>query len=93
MNSPIGNQGDVLSDLSGDWFDEHAFHNHFRVTGLTGTQMILDDVRIPIRDPSTGNPYRPTTFARNLRRFLRSIDFVAETDVQGGIIYTTILSE
>ena len=91
MSSEIGPDDDYLSDVLEVWFEDNAHKNNFRIKGVTDTNMILDDVRIPLKDAKTGRNYRPTRFASSLRKFIRDdLRLDCKTDVQGATIFVTI---
>ncbi len=81
--------GRLFSDHLEDWFTENAFGSYFHIQGVTATKMILDEVRIPVKEES-GRNYRVTKFAAKLRSFLKKQGLDVTRDVVGSKIYITI---
>ena len=91
MYTEINDDGDYLSDVLEDWFAENAYKNNFRIKGVSETNMLLDDVRIPLKEPGTDRNYRPTQFARAIRRYaIGTLSIDCTTDMQGGTILVTL---
>ena len=90
MDTEVGDDFFILSDLLEEWFENNAYKGYFHIQGITGTKMILDDVRIPLKDRS-GNNYRPTKFASQLYRFIRKdLELGCTRTVNGTSIYLTL---
>lgn len=90
MSSEVGSQGLQLSDEIELWMEEHAYKNNYHIQGTTNRQMIFDDVRIPLKDPTTGNNYNPNKFALDIFKFMRSLGIQIQRDIKGSTIYITI---
>ena len=90
MSSEIGSQGLQLSDELELWMEEHAYKNNYHIQGTTDRQMIFDDVRIPLKDPATGNNYNTNKFALEIFKFMRSLGLKITRDIKGNTIYITI---
>lgn len=90
MSSEVGSQGLQLSDELEMWMEEHAFKNNYHIQGTTDRQMIFDDVRIPLKDPGTGNNYNPNKFALEIFKFMRGLGVQIQRDIKGNTIYITI---
>ncbi len=90
MSSEIGAQGLQLSDELEMWMEEHAYKNYYHIQGTTDRQMIFDDVRIPLKDPNTGNNYTSNKFALEIFKFMRSLGVQIQRDIKGNTIYITI---
>ena len=90
MSSEAGTQGLQLSDELEMWMEEHAYKNNYHIQGTTDRQMIFDDVRIPLKDPNTGNNYNPNKFALEIFKFMRSLGVQIQRDIKGNTIYITI---
>ncbi|MCR4966049.1 MAG: DUF6175 family protein [Bacteroidales bacterium] len=90
MSSEVGNQGLLLSDEIELWMEEHAFKNNYHIQGTTDNQMIFDDVRIPLKDPTTGNNYNTNKFALEIFKFMRSLGLTIGRDIKGSTIYITV---
>lgn len=70
MNSEIGDEGFTLADLIEIWLEENAFQGNFHIQGTSATKMIVDDVRIPLKD-SKGNNFTVAAFGREFLKFAR----------------------
>lgn len=90
MSSEVGSQGLQLSDELEIWMEEHAYKNNYHIQGTTDRQMIFDDVRIPMKDPTSGNNYNPNKFALEIFKFMRSLGIQIQRDIKGNTIYITI---
>ena len=90
MSSEVGTQGLLLSDELELWMEEHAYKNNYHIQGTSDNQMIFDDVRIPLKDPATGNNYNPNKFALEIFKFLRTLGLQISRDIKGNTIYITI---
>ncbi len=90
MSSEIGSQGLQLSDELELWMEEHAYKNNYHIQGTTDRQMIFDDVRIPLKDPATGNNYNTNKFALEIFKFMRSLGLKIARNIKGNTIYVTI---
>ncbi len=90
MSSEVGTQGLQLSDELELWMEEHAYKNNYHIQGTTDRQMIFDDVRIPLKDPATGNNYNTNKFALEIFKFMRSLGLKIARDIKGNTIYITI---
>ncbi|MBL4662227.1 MAG: hypothetical protein JKY22_01375 [Flavobacteriaceae bacterium] len=83
MDSEIGSDGDLISDLMEDRLDENAYKNNFHIQGISESEMIIDDFRIPIKD-NNGNNYRASKVARSLRKYIKNIlGLAVKTDMEG----------
>jgi len=89
MDMDFGDDGDLFSDAMEIWFEENAYKGYYHLQGVTATKMILDDVRIPLRD-AKGRNFRPTKFAAKLRKYLVAQELDVTRDVQGSKIFITI---
>lgn len=91
MYTEVGDYGDLLADALEDWFDEHAYKNNYRIAGSGDTNLLVDNFRIPLREPGTDRNYRPRTLGRELRRYVvRDLGIDARMDTQGATVFLTI---
>lgn len=90
LSSEVGNQGLALSDELELWMEEHAFQNNYHIQGTTDKLMIFDDVRIPLKDPSTGRNYNINRFALELFKFARTLGLNVQRNINGNTLYFTI---
>jgi hypothetical protein len=89
MSSEIGSDGLPLSDQVESWIGKNAFKNNYHIQGTTDYKMIFDDVKIPLKDQSTGTNYNPNKFALELFKFLKGLGLQPKKDVNGNTIYFT----
>ncbi len=89
MDSEMGDEEELLSDIIERWIEANAYKNYYHLQGVTATKMMLDDVRIPLKD-NNGRNYRASRFAGKLRNFLKKLGFDVTRDVQGTKIFITI---
>jgi len=86
LDSEVGPDNDLLSFVIEDWFAENAWYGDYSVSGVTSLRMVLDAVKIPLRDPETCRNYNPTQFAREFIRYLRTLDVRASPTISRGLI-------
>lgn len=89
MNSEIGDEGFTLADLIEMWLEENAFQGNFHVQGTTATKMIVDDVRIPLKD-SKGNNFTVAAFGREFVKFARKYGLKITRNVVHNSLIITI---
>ena len=65
-----------------DWMDDNSFKNNFHIQGISESEMIIDDYRIPLKD-SNGRNYRASKVARALRKYIKSLGLNVKTDMEG----------
>lgn len=90
MSSEIGSDGLPLSDQIEAWMEKAAYKNNYHIQGTTDLRMILDDVKIPLKDQATGNNYNPNKFALEIFKFLKGLGLQPSKDVKSSTIYITI---
>ena len=90
MSSEIGTEGLPLSDQLEEWMSKNAYKNNYHIQGTTDLKMIFDDVRIPLKDQSTGQNYNSNRFALELFKYLKSISLDPKKDIKGNTIYITL---
>jgi hypothetical protein len=66
-------KGLPLSDLIEVWMEENAYKNNYHIQGTEDFSMIFDDIRIPLKDQSTGKNYNPNKFALSFFNYLQSV--------------------
>lgn len=90
----VGEDGDFLRDVIDDWIDENAYKGNYHSQGVSGLELIYDEVRIPLRD-DRGRNLTTNKYAREVRKFCRKIKdpdgnrLDAVDAVRGGTIYIT----
>ena len=88
--SEVGTSGDELRDLLEDWMEQNAYKNYYHIQGTTAKKMIFDEVRIPLKDPATGNNYNINKFARAFANFFKNNGMTIERDLNGSTLYITV---
>lgn len=86
----IGNEGLTLADVMEQWMEDNAFKNNYHIQGTTDLRMLFDDVRIPLKDPTTGRNYNPNRFALQFSQYLRKLGIIVGRDIKGNTIYITV---
>jgi hypothetical protein len=79
-----------LSDAVEEWFGKNAYKNNYHIQGTTSKRMILDDVKIPLKDSESGANYNPNKFALAIYKYFRDLKLETTKDIKGGTIYITI---
>lgn len=89
MNSEIGDEGFTLADLIEMWLEENAFQGNFHIQGTTSTKMIVDDVRIPLKDLK-GNNFTVAAFGREFVKFARKYGLKITRNVVNNSLLITV---
>ncbi len=89
MNSEIGDEMLTLADLIEIWLEENAFQGYFHIQGTTASKMIVDDVRIPIKD-SKGNNFTVAAFGREFAKFARKYGLKITRNIVNNSLIITI---
>lgn len=71
MDSEIGTDGDLISDLIEDWLDDNSYKNYYHIMVSSESKIIIDDFRIPLRDEK-GRNYKASKVLRKLRKFAKN---------------------
>lgn len=90
FSSEIGTQGLALSDEIELWMEKAAYKNNYHIQGTTDRAMIFDDVRIPLKDPATGNNYNINKFSLELFKFMRKLGLQVQRQIKGNTLYINI---
>ena len=90
MSSEIGTSGLPLSDQLEEWMSKNAYKNNYHIQGTTELKMIFDDVRIPLKDQSTGQNYNSNRFALELFKYLKTLSLEPKKDIKGNTIFITL---
>jgi len=97
--SPDANATNNLESMVGDlpmsdwlevWMSENAFKNNYHIQGTTATKMVFDDVRIPLKDPTSGANYNVNKFALKLFLDLKSKGITISKDIKGNTVLITL---
>lgn len=89
MNSEIGDEMLTIADLIEIWLEENAYQGNFHVQGTTATKMIVDDVRIPLKD-SKGNNFTVAAFGREFVKFARKYGLKITRNIVNNSLIITI---
>ncbi|MBQ0103943.1 MAG: hypothetical protein KBS99_07220 [Prevotellaceae bacterium] len=88
--SEVGESGDELRDVLEEWMEQNSFKNYYHIQGTTAKKMVFDDVRIPLKDPATGNNYNINKFSRSLANFFKGLGMSVDRDLNGGTLYIKV---
>lgn len=61
-----------LVDLLEDWVADHAYKNNYHIQGSSEFEMIVDEIRIPLKDEN-GRNYNINQFDREVRQLFRKL--------------------
>lgn len=89
MSSEVAPENLPLSDQIEMWMEKNAYKNNYHIQGTTDKRMILDDVKIPLKD-TNGKNYNPNKFALEIFKFFKSLNMQTDKDIKGNTIYITI---
>ena len=70
--------------------EQNSYKNYYHIQGTTAKKMIFDDVRIPLKDPDTGNNYNINKFSRSLSNFFKGLGMSVDRDMNGGTLYIKV---
>lgn len=86
----VGEDGFELRDLLELWMEENAYKNYYHILGTTDKKMIFDEVRIPLKDPTTGRNYNINKFSMSLAKFFKDNGMQVDRNLNGGTLYITV---
>ena len=89
METEVGTDKLPLSDALEEWFGKNAVKNVYHIQGTTKLKMILDDVRIPLKD-ANGNNFSSNKYALNLFKYLQGLQLTPAKQIKGNTIYITL---
>ena len=90
MASEIGDDGLTLADHIELWLGDNAYQGNYHIQGTTATRMIVDDLRIPIKDKN-GSNYNINRCGLEFLKFARSIGLKISRDISNNSLTVTIL--
>lgn len=90
MYSEVGTAGNALADEIESWLAENAFQGYYHIQGVSDKGMIVDEVKIPIRDIETGANYTPSRFASQFIKFLKQLNLTATRTTRNQTLLFTI---
>jgi hypothetical protein len=68
----VGTDGDLLSEVIMEWMKLNAYKNYAKKKHSLALEIVYSDVRIPLKDQTTGLNFEIEEFGKLLRKFLRS---------------------
>ena len=86
----VGEDGFQLRDVLELWMEENAYKNYYHIQGTTDKKMIFDEVRIPLKDPTTGRNYNINKFSMSLASFFKKHGMSVDRNLNGGTLYITV---
>ena len=86
----LGEDGFELRDLLELWMEENAYKNYYHIQGTTDKKMVFDEVRIPLKDPTTGRNYNINKFSMSLASFFKKYGMQVDRNMNGGTLYITV---
>ena len=89
-STELGEDGFELRDLLELWMEENAYKNYYHIQGTTDKKMIFDEVRIPLKDPTTGRNYNINKFSMSLAKFFKDNGMQVDRNMNGGTLYITV---
>lgn len=89
-SSEIGEDGFELKDVLELWMEENAYKNYYHIQGTTEKKMIFDEVRIPLKDPTTGRNYNINKFSMSMALFFKKYGMQVDRNLNGGTLYITV---
>ncbi len=98
MDSEIGQDGRILSEVLQDWIADNAYKNNYSNPRSTAKTFLVDEVRIPLRDEKTNRNFMPSQFGRQIRIFCNTLKLRespdralrATVDARGGTLLITL---
>lgn len=89
MSSEIGDEGLTLADHIELWLGDNAFQGNYHIQGTTATQMLVDDIRIPLKS-SNGANYNINKFGLEFLKFTRSLGLKISRDISNNSLIVTV---
>ncbi len=90
MGTEVGVDGYALSDAIEIWLADNAYNGYYHIQGVSETNLVVDEVKIPIRDQRSGANYTTTRFGAEVGKFLRSMNLAFKRTVVNQKITFTI---
>lgn len=79
-----------ISELIEEWFAKNAYKNDYNVAFATDVKMLIDPVKIPLRDQSNQTNYNATKFSREFEKYLQSLGLKTNRVVNRNQVFITI---
>lgn len=89
MSSEIGDEGLTLADHVEMWLGDNAYKGNYHIQGTTATQMLVDDLRIPLKD-NNGNNYNINKFGLEFLKFSRKLGLKIKRDISNNSLIVTV---
>lgn len=90
LESEVGENGLLLQDEIELWLSDKAYNGDYHVQGVTSTKMIIDDMKLPPMDETTGKQYTLSRLSIDFLKFFRKIGVPISRSSKGNTLYITI---
>ncbi len=90
FDKEVGSDGDLLSEAIMDWMSKNAYKNYAKKRSSTPLEVVYNEVRLPLKDQTTGDNYDIEMFGRLIRKFLKSLEVEATLTYPPGQIMVTL---
>ncbi len=91
MSSEIASKDNQeLSEVIEEWMEKAAYKNQYGSPIVTDKTMILNEVRLPLKNSETKKNYNTSKFATEITNFLKSIGLTCKKDLKTGGIFIQI---
>ncbi len=90
MDAEVGTDKNMLSDVIEDWLEKNAYKGYYHMQGVTASKMIVDDIRVPLKDEGNVGNFRVSKFVSEFRKYLKSLGIETTRDIQGSKIFIAI---
>ena len=90
LESEVGTQGLQLQDEIELWIEERAYNGDYHVQGKTKTKMIIDDIKLPPVDETTGKSYTISRLSIDILKMFRNLGINISRSTRGNTLYITI---
>ena len=89
LSQEVGDEGLALSDALEIWMGENAYKGNYHMQGTNRKQMLVDDLRIPLKDEN-GRTYNINKFGLKLFTFFRKLGIKIERTTINNMLIVTI---
>lgn len=90
LETEVGNNGFLLQDEIELWIEEYAYNGDYHIQGATKVKMIIDDMKLPPVDPTTGKAYSLSKLSMDFLKFFRNYGISISRSTRGNTLYITI---
>ena len=82
MYTEVGIDGYALSDAIEMWLADNAYNGYYHIQGVSDKTLIVDEVKIPLKDQRNGANYTVTRFGAEVNKLMRSLNLSVKRTVQ-----------